>query len=99
MGTYLRPLDLAETLAALAAKPLTILAGGTDFYPARIGQPVLENLVDVTRIAGLCGVTETAGAWRIGATTTWTDLIHAPLPDYFRALKLAAGEASVARKE
>lgn len=92
MGTYLRPLDLEETLAALAATPLTILAGGTDFYPAHVGQPVFENLVDVTRIVGLRGVTETADAWRIGATTTWTDLIRAPLPEYFRTLKLAARE-------
>lgn len=92
MGTYLRPLDLEETLAALAAIPLTVLAGGTDFYPARVGQPVAENIVDVTRIVGLRGVAETADSWRIGATTTWTDLIRAPLPDYFRTLKLAARE-------
>ena len=92
MGTYLRPLDLEETLAALAATPLTILAGGTDFYPAHVGKPVLENILDVTRILSLRGITETDSAWRIGATTTWTDLIRAPLPDYFRALKLAAWE-------
>ena len=92
MGTYLRPLDLEETLAALAVKSLTVLAGGTDFYPARVGQPVEENIVDVTRIPSLRGIIETADAWRIGATTTWTDIIRAPLPDYFRALKLAAKE-------
>ena len=92
MGTYLRTLDLEETLAALAATPLAILAGGTDFYPARVGRPVAENVVDVTRIVGLRGITETADAWRIGATTTWTDLFRAHLPDYFRTLKLAARE-------
>jgi CO/xanthine dehydrogenase FAD-binding subunit len=92
MGTYLRPLDLEETLAALAAMPLTILAGGTDFYPAHVGKPVLENILDVTRILSLRGVTETDNAWRIGSTTTWTDLVRLPLPDYFLALKLAARE-------
>ncbi len=92
MGTYLRPLDLEETLAALTATPLTILAGGTDFYPAHVGKPVMESILDVTRIASLRGIAETADAWRIGATTTWTDLIRAPLPDYFRTLKLAARE-------
>ena len=92
MGTYLRPLDLEETLAALAATPLTVLAGGTDFYPAHVGKPVVENIIDVTRIPALCGIAETTEGWRIGATTTWTDLIGAPLPDYFRALKLAARE-------
>ena len=92
MGTYLRPLDLEETLAALAATPLTILAGGTDFYPAHVGKPIAENIIDVTRILSLRGITETDNAWRIGATATWTDLIRAPLPNYFRALKLAARE-------
>jgi CO/xanthine dehydrogenase FAD-binding subunit len=90
--TNLRPLNLAETLAALAANPLTILAGGTDFYPARVGAPVLENIVDVTRIPSLRGITQSADHWRIGATTTWTDLIRAPLPNYVRTLKLAARE-------
>ena len=92
MGTFLRPLDLEESLAALAATPLTILAGGTDFYPAHVGTPVLESILDVTRIPSLRGVTETDGAWRVGGATTWTDLTRAPLPDYFRALKLAARE-------
>ncbi len=92
MGTYLRPLDLEETLAALAATPLTILAGATDFYPAHVGKPIAENIIDVTRILSLRGITETDNAWRIGATATWTDLIRAPLPNYFRALKLAARE-------
>ena len=92
MGTYLRPLDLEETIAALAVTPLTVLAGGTDFFPARVGKPVIENIIDVTRIPSLRGIAETADAWRIGATTTWTDLICATLPDYFHALKLAARE-------
>ena len=92
MGIFLRPLDLEESLAALAATPLTILAGGTDFYPAHVGTPVLESILDVTRIPSLRGVTETDGAWRVGGATTWTDLTRAPLPDYFRALKLAARE-------
>ena len=92
MGTYLRPLDLEETLAALAAAPLTILAGGTDFYPAHVGKPIAKNIIDVTRILALRGISEAGDIWRIGATTTWTDLIRAPLPNYFRALKLAARE-------
>jgi CO/xanthine dehydrogenase FAD-binding subunit len=92
MGTYLRPLDLQETLAALASAPLTILAGGTDFYPAHVGKPVAENIIDVTRILSLRGISETDSAWRIGATTTWTDLVRAPLPGYFQTLKLAARE-------
>ena len=33
MGLYLRPTDLADALTALAESSLTVLAGGTDFYP------------------------------------------------------------------
>ena len=38
MGSYLRPASLDEALAALAAGPRTLLAGGTDIYPARVGR-------------------------------------------------------------
>ena len=92
MGTYFRPLELEEALAALAAQPLTVLAGGTDFYPARVGKAIREDILDVTRIVSLRGIREEAESWRIGAATTWTDLIRCPLPNYFQTLKLAARE-------
>ena len=37
MGSYQRPTDLDQGLQALAAGNLTIIAGGTDYYPARVG--------------------------------------------------------------
>lgn len=92
MGSYLRPLELQDALAALAAQPLTVIAGGTDFYPARVGQGSHEDLLDVTRVACLRGIVEDSVAWRVGAATTWSDLIRGPLPDYFQTLKLAARE-------
>lgn len=93
MGSYLRPLELEEALAALAAQPLTVLAGGTDFYPARVDRPIVDDILDVTRVVSLRGIREEAECWRIGAATTWTDLIQYPLPNYFQTLKLAAREA------
>lgn len=92
MGSYFRPLALEEALAALAAQPLTVLAGGTDFYPARVGRPIPENILDVTRVVSLRGICEQGDFFRIGAATTWTDVIQYPLPEYFWALKLAARE-------
>lgn len=92
MGSYLRPLELEEALVALAAQPLTVVAGGTDFYPARVGKAIREDILDVTRVHTLRGIREEADSWRIGAATTWTDVIRVPLPDYFQALKLAARE-------
>jgi CO/xanthine dehydrogenase FAD-binding subunit len=92
MGSYLRPLELEEALAALSAQPLTVLAGGTDFYPARVGKPIREDILDVTRVASLRSIREVEDCWRIGAAATWTDLIQYPFPTYFEALKLAARE-------
>jgi CO/xanthine dehydrogenase FAD-binding subunit len=92
MGTYLRPASLERALAALAARPCAILAGGTDFYPARVGRLVEEDVLDITAVAELRGIREANGRTRIGAATTWTELIEAPLPRQLDGLKLAARE-------
>jgi CO/xanthine dehydrogenase FAD-binding subunit len=89
---YVRPTRLEEALAALSARPWTVLAGGTDFYPARVGRPVREDILDITALAALRGVEREGGAWRIGALTTWTDLVRVSLPPVFDGLKLAARE-------
>jgi CO/xanthine dehydrogenase FAD-binding subunit len=92
MGLYLRPTDLGEALAGLAARPLTVLAGGTDFYPARVGRPVVDDVLDITALAALRGVSDAGDHLRIGATTSWSEIIAAPLPPWCRGLKLAARE-------
>ena len=68
MGDYLRPTRLEEALAALAEKPRTVLAGGTDFYPARVGRPLADDVLDITGLAALRGIRREAGHWRIGAS-------------------------------
>jgi len=92
MGSYIRPRALDAALRARAAGPCAILAGGTDFYPARVGRPVGEDVLDITALADLRGVQERPAHFRIGALTTWTDLVESPLPAWFDALKLAARE-------
>jgi len=69
-----------------------VLAGGTDFYPARVGRAIDEDILDVTAIHELRGVAESDTGWRIGAITTWSELIATPLPRLFDGLKLAARE-------
>jgi len=91
MGHYFRPRHLEEALAALRRRPV-VLAGGTDFYPARVGQLVDEDVLDISWIEGLRGVTADALGWRLGATTTWAELVEADLPPLFDALKQAARE-------
>ncbi len=92
MGCYLRPQGLEDAVAALADGSYTVLAGGTDFYPARVGCANDDNILDITALAGLRGVTEDDTHYRIGALTTWSDLLRSPLPPFFQALKLAAHE-------
>ena len=92
MSVYLRPDSLEEALDALQRRPLTVLAGGTDHYPARVGQPLDDDLLDLTGIAALRGIADRGDHWRIGALTTWTDIVRAELPPCFDGLKAAARE-------
>jgi CO/xanthine dehydrogenase FAD-binding subunit len=91
MADYLRPATLDEALQALA-RPWTVLAGGTDFYPARVGQAIDENVLDIGGIAALRGIAAGPDGWRLGATTTWSELLEAGLPPLFDGLKQAARE-------
>jgi len=87
---YLRPSSQSEALAALARGRLTVLAGGTDYYPSRVGKALVDDILDISAIASLRGVRDEGGHWRIGATTSWSDIVAAELPPMFDGLKLAA---------
>lgn len=91
MGDYLRPRGLEEALQALT-RPFTVLAGGTDFHPAHVGRTVTEDVLDIAGIADLRGISATSGGWRLGATTTWSELVEADLPALFDGLKQAGRE-------
>jgi len=90
--TYLRPTTQSEALAALAQGRLTVLAGGTDYYPSRVGKPLANDILDISAIASLRGIRDEDSHWRIGATTSWSEIIAAELPPLFDGLKLAARE-------
>jgi len=91
MGAYLRPSRLEDALTALA-RPHVVLAGGTDFYPARVGRAIDEDVLDIGGIAVLRGISGDAAGWRLGATTTWSELLETDLPPLFDGLKQAARE-------
>lgn len=88
---YARPSELNETLALLA-EPARLLAGGTDVFPGAGERPLTGRIVDISAIRDLRGVTRTSGEIRIGAATTWTDLVREDLPPAFDALRAAARE-------
>lgn len=86
------PMSLDRALEQLSRTPMPILAGGTDFFPALRDAPAPDKVLDITRIEGMRGIQRTASGWRLGAATTWSDVIREPLPPVFMALKAAARE-------
>ena len=104
MGLYLRPGNLAEALAALADPKLstsevredrlTVLAGGTDFYPAQTARRAWlerspQNVLDITGIDELKGIRRIDGGTTFGALATWTEICDAALPPAFASSWLA----------
>ncbi|QUJ76378.1 FAD binding domain-containing protein [Sulfitobacter albidus] len=88
--SYHRPHALADALDIAATPAITVVAGGTDVYPAaRQGRP-FGTILDITRVQGLTGITQDDGGTRIGAATSWSDLVRADLPPAFDGLKCAA---------
>lgn len=89
MTSYLHPATLQDALRALEADA-RILAGGTDLYPATQSAALAGNVVDVTALPGLRGISQTPDGLRIGACTTWSDIAAAALPPALAALQQAA---------
>ena len=89
---FARPTQLDDALAMLATGEWDVLAGGTDSFPALQDEHPIAPILDISAIEGLRGVSPSVDGWRIGALTTWTDLIRADLPPVFDALKLSARE-------
>lgn len=92
MSLYLKPRTLDEAVSLLAGSDAQILSGGTDFYPA-LGEKLPQGaIVDVSGLREIRGISIQAEHVRIGGLTTWTEVIRAPLPRCFDALKAAARE-------
>lgn len=97
MTRYLRPSDLDEALGILSDGRWTVLAGGTDHYPARAVRDPEEDILDVTALPDLRGIERTRGGLRIGATATWRAVIDADLPAACAGLKAAARDVGGAQ--
>ena len=93
MTGYAQPTSLAEAVTLLGDGGWTVLAGGTDVYPALGENPLTSPVMDISRLGDLRGIAPSPdGGIRIGALTTWTDIVRASLPPAFRALQQAARE-------
>jgi len=89
---YLRPDNLDDALAALAAGNLVRAAGCTDLLAATERKALPGDVLDLTGVDGLREISLKNDHVRIGGGTTWTDIIRADLPAAFDGLKLAARE-------
>ena len=92
MAIFAQPESTQEALTLLAEREWTLLAGGTDFYPALGNTQPDGNVLDLSKLSELRKITEDKDHWHIGAMSTWTDVIESDLPNAFDALKLAAKE-------
>lgn len=89
---YHRPADLHDALARLRTERPAVVAGGTDFYPARATRPVTGAVLDIAGLAELRGIEDRGDHLRLGAATTWTEMLDTPLPAWCDGLKAAARE-------
>jgi CO/xanthine dehydrogenase FAD-binding subunit len=89
---YIRPKTVDDALSSLATHQAQILSGGTDFFPALGDRAIRGTVVDISALRALRGITNHPDHTRIGALTTWTEIIQAGLPRCFDGLKDAARE-------
>ncbi len=89
---YVRPDNLRDALTWLAENECVVAAGCTDLFPATSKQVLPGPVLDITAVQTLKGVTATDDGWRIGAVTSWSELIAADLPPAFDGLKAAGRE-------
>jgi CO/xanthine dehydrogenase FAD-binding subunit len=92
MTRYACPQALADAVHLLAVEGGTLLAGGTDFYPALRDRPAAGTVIDISRLSEMKGIKLTENEIRIGGLTTWSELLAASLPPCYDGLKSAARE-------
>jgi CO/xanthine dehydrogenase FAD-binding subunit len=89
---FLSATSMAEAFAALERGNVSVIAGGTDWFPQAGDRLPEHSVLDVNGLPDFRGITQTDWGWRIGAATRWADITAAALPPCFDGLKLAARE-------
>jgi CO/xanthine dehydrogenase FAD-binding subunit len=88
MTAYFRPSRLEDAVGLMAGGTCTLLAGGTDIYPSN--GMAAGDVLDLTAITDLRGITEGPAGLRIGGAVTWSEIAEADLPPALSALQMAA---------
>ena len=90
---YFQPNNLNSAFDALDNNSnLTIAAGCTDLFPTTNDVSLNKNILDITNIDSIKGFRFDNDYTKIGAATTWTDIINESLPNCFDMLKACAKE-------
>ncbi|RTL61106.1 MAG: hypothetical protein EKK41_28360 [Hyphomicrobiales bacterium] len=97
MASYFRPASLEEALVIRADADVMPIAGGTDVYPAKVsragwGDMSHKDVLDISAITSLRGLSQSDTHWRLGALVTWSEVARASLPASLRGLQQAARE-------
>jgi CO/xanthine dehydrogenase FAD-binding subunit len=88
---------LQEALELRSAHPdATILAGGTDVMVfIEAGALVPKSVLNIWGCSGLRGIEPTDSGYRIGALTTWSDIVSSELPASLRECAATVGAAQI----
>ena len=90
---YFQPNNLNSAFDALDNNNnLTIAAGCTDLFPTTNEISLNKNILDITNIDSIKGFRFDNEYTKIGAATTWTDIINENLPRCYDMLKACAKE-------
>lgn len=89
---YIRPKTVDDAVSSLSTHQAQILSGGTDFFPALGDRAIRGTVVDISALRALRGISNAPDQTRIGALTTWTEIIQSRIPRCFDGLKDAARE-------
>lgn len=89
---YFRPSSLQDALQVLAEKRATILAGGTDVFPALGERQLTGPVLDISGLDEIRSIRKDEAYFHLGARATWSELLGAALPSCFDGLKAAARE-------
>ena len=86
------PATLNEALNLIGKTPATVLAGGTDIYPAMTGRDLQDHVIDISRLSELRGIHATENGLSIGALTTWSDITKTNFSAAFEGLRKAGSQ-------
>ena len=84
---YFQPKKLEKALNYVNEDKFVIAAGCTDLLPATENNHLSGNILDITNISSLNGFSLDKKYRRIGATTTWSEIVNSNLPDCYEMLK------------